>query len=404
MDKEILNTIESEKKRVNEGLELIPSENFASKALLDTMASCLNNKYAEGYSGKRYYGGNEFIDVVESLAMERAKKLFGAEHVNVQPYSGTPANMAAYLALVEPGQKIMGLALEMGGHLTHGHHVSFSGTLFKPVKYAVDEKTHVMDYDQIRSIALKEKPKLIISGASAYPREIDFKAFHEIAEEVGAYSLADIAHIAGLVATGIHKSPFPFTDVVTTTTHKTLRGPRGAMIMCKEAHAEAIDKAVFPMVQGGPHEHVIAAKAVCFHEALQPEFTEYCRQIVKNAKALAGALMDNGFEIVTGGTDNHLMLVDLRKKQITGKEAEDCLDKAGITVNKNTIPYDPRKPWNPSGIRLGTPAITTRGMKEQEMNDIAGWISKALENKNDEEKLKRIKEEIKEFCKDFKVY
>jgi len=403
-DKEIYNLIQKEKERINSGLELIPSENFASPAVLEALGSVFNNKYSEGYPKKRYYGGNEFVDSVETLAIERAKKLFGAEHVNVQPYSGSPANMAVYFALLQPGDKLMGMSLDMGGHLTHGHRVNFSGMLYKSVKYGVDRETEMLDYDEIRKIAEREKPKIIVSGATAYPREIDFKEFHEIAQDVGAYSMADIAHIAGLIAAGVHQSPFPFTDVVTTTTHKTLRGPRSGMIMCKKEFADVIDKAVFPGLQGGPHEHVIAAKAVCFHEAMQPEFKEYAKQIIKNAKALADALMDYGFRLVTGGTDNHLILVDLKNKDVTGKEAEDALDKAGITVNKNMIPYDPRKPWDPSGIRLGTPAVTTRGMKESEMKEIARWINDAIENRNDEDRLKKIRECVKEFVKDFPVY
>ena len=403
-DKEIYNLIQKEKERINSGLELIPSENFASPAVLEALGSVFNNKYSEGYPKKRYYGGNEFVDSVETLAIERAKKLFGAEHVNVQPYSGSPANMAVYFALLQPGDKLMGMSLDMGGHLTHGHRVNFSGMLYKSVKYGVDRETEMLDYDEIRKIAKREKPKIIVSGATAYPREIDFKEFHEIAQDVGAYSMADIAHIAGLIAAGVHQSPFPFTDVVTTTTHKTLRGPRSGMIMCKKEFADVIDKAVFPGLQGGPHEHVIAAKAVCFYEAMQPEFKEYAKQIIKNAKALADALMDYGFRLVTGGTDNHLILVDLKNKDVTGKEAEDALDKAGITVNKNMIPYDPRKPWDPSGIRLGTPAVTTRGMKESEMKEIARWINDAIENRNDEDRLKKIRECVKEFVKDFPVY
>jgi len=403
-DKEIYNLIQKEKERINSGLELIPSENFASPAVLEVLGSVFNNKYSEGYPKKRYYGGNEFVDSVETLAIERAKKLFGAEHVNVQPYSGSPANMAVYFALLQPGDKLMGMSLDMGGHLTHGHRVNFSGMLYKSVKYGVDRETEMLDYDEIRKIAKREKPKIIVSGATAYPREIDFKEFHEIAQDVGAYSMADIAHIAGLIAAGVHQSPFPFTDVVTTTTHKTLRGPRSGMIMCKKEFADVIDKAVFPGLQGGPHEHVIAAKAVCFYEAMQPEFKEYAKQIIKNAKALADALMDYGFRLVTGGTDNHLILVDLKNKDVTGKEAEDALDKAGITVNKNMIPYDPRKPWDPSGIRLGTPAVTTRGMKESEMKEIARWINDAIENRNDEDRLKKIRECVKEFVKDFPVY
>ncbi|MCD6590923.1 MAG: serine hydroxymethyltransferase [Candidatus Aenigmarchaeota archaeon] len=404
IDNEIFELEIKEAQRINEGLELIPSENFPSKAVLRALGSVFNNKYAEGYPGKRYYGGNQYIDIVENLAIERAKKLFGAEHVNVQPYSGSPANIAVYFALLEFGETFMGMNLAHGGHLTHGHKVNFSGKAYRVVHYGVDSETHLIDYDEVRKIALQEKPKIIVSGATAYPREIDFKVFHEIAEEVGAISMADISHIAGLIVAGVHQSPFPFTDVVTTTTHKTLRGPRGAMIMCKEKFAKAIDRAVFPGLQGGPHEHVIAAKAVAFKEAMQPEFKEYGRQIVKNAKALADRLMSQGFKLITDGTDNHLILIDLRNKGLTGKEAEEALDKAGITVNKNMIPYDPRSPFDPSGIRLGTPAVTTRGMKESEMKYIGDLINKAIENYKDNRKLEEIRNEVKELCKDFVIY
>lgn len=404
IDKEIFRAIANEKKRINEGLELIPSENFVSKAVLEALGSVFNNKYSEGYPGKRYYGGNQFVDVVESLAIERAKKLFGAEHVNVQPYSGSPANIAVYFALMEFGDKLMGMSLAQGGHLTHGHKVNFSGITYKVVQYGVDKETQLIDYDEVRKIALREKPKVIVSGATAYPREFDFDEFAEIAKEVGAVSIADISHIAGLIVGGVHKSPFPNTDVVTTTTHKTLRGPRGAIIMCKKKFAEAIDKAVFPGLQGGPHEHQIAAKAVCFKEAMKPEFKNYANQIVKNAKALADSLMDFGFDLVTGGTDNHLILIDLRNKGITGKEAEDALDMAGITVNKNMIPFDPRTPFNPSGIRLGTPAVTTRGMKEHEMKYIGELISKVVENFKNNSILEKIREDVKELTKQFPIY
>ena len=403
-DPEIFRAEQNETRRINEGLELIPSENFPSKAVLEALGSVFNNKYAEGYPGKRYYGGNQYIDIVENLAIERAKKLFGAEHVNVQPYSGSPANIAVYFALLEFGETFMGMNLAHGGHLTHGHKVNFSGKAYRVVHYGVDSETHLIDYDEVRKIALQEKPKIIVSGATAYPREIDFKAFHEIAEEVGAISMADISHIAGLIVAGVHQSPFPFTDVVTTTTHKTLRGPRGAMIMCKEKFAKAIDRAVFPGLQGGPREHVIAAKAVAFKEAMKPQFKEYGRQIVKNAKALADRLMSQGFKLITDGTDNHLILIDLRNKGLTGKEAEEALDKAGITVNKNMIPYDPRSPFDPSGIRLGTPAVTTRGMKENEMKYIGDLINKAIENYKDNRKLEEIRNEVKELCKDFVIY
>jgi len=403
-DEVVYATMMKEIDRVNTGLELIPSENFPSKATLEALGSIFNDKYSEGYPGKRYYGGNKFVDIIENLAIERAKKLFGAEHVNVQPYSGSPANIEVYLALMHPGDTFMGMKLDQGGHLTHGHKVSFSGKLFNAVQYGVNKDTELLDYDEIREIALRTRPKLILSGATAYPRKIDFKAFHEIAEEVGAISMTDIAHIAGLIVGGVHQSPFPYTDVVTTTTHKTLRGPRGAMIMCKEKFARDIDKAVFPGMQGGPHDHVTAAMAVAFGEALKPEFKDYARQIIKNAKALATYLIENGFRLVTGGTDNHLILVDLQSKGVPGKEAEIALDIAGITVNKNTIPFDPRKPFDPSGIRLGTPAVTTRGMKEAEMKHIGKLIAKAIDSKDDLEKLNKIRQDVKELCKLFPVY
>ncbi|MBI4173814.1 MAG: serine hydroxymethyltransferase [Candidatus Aenigmarchaeota archaeon] len=389
---------------MNEGLELIPSENFVSKSVLEALGSIFTNKYAEGYPGKRYYGGNKYTDQVENLAIERAKQLFGAEHVNVQPYSGSPANIAVYVALMKFGDTLVGMSLAQGGHLTHGHPVNFSGKAYRCVQYGVDKETQLLDYDEIRKLAEKEKPKVIVSGATAYPREFDFKEFHAIAQDVGAISMADIAHIAGLVIGGVHQSPFPFTDVVTTTTHKTLRGPRGAMIMCKQAYAEAIDKAIFPGLQGGPHENRIAATAVCLKEAAQPEFKAYAKQIVKNAKALADSLLDHGFTLVTGGTDNHLILADLRNKGVTGKEAETCLDQAGITVNKNMIPYDSRKPFDPSGIRLGTPAITTRGMKESDCKHVGQLIADAIEAKNNAARLRKVRQEVKELCKAFPVY
>jgi len=419
VDMDVHDAIASEARRTNDGLELIPSENFPSKAVLEALGSVMNNKYAEGYpffrkkdgtivwdKTGRYYGGNSYIDVVEKLAIERAKRLFGAEHINVQPYSGSPANIEVYFALLEFGDKIMGMSLAHGGHLTHGHPVNFSGRAYNFAQYGVDEETNLLDYDKIRKIAEKEKPKLILSGATAYPREIDFKEFAEIAKDAGAISMSDIAHIAGLIVGDAHPSPLPFTDVVTTTTHKTLRGPRGAMIMCKEEFAQRIDKAVFPGMQGGPHEHAIAAKAVAFREALEPEFKDYAKQIVKNAKALADGLMDDGFDLVTGGTDNHLILVDLRSKGIDGKEAEGALDAAGITVNKNTIPYDTGTPWRPSGIRLGTPAVTTRGMKESEMKEIAGLVSKAVDAavQKSAEKLEKIRLDVKELANGFPIY
>ncbi|UCC92152.1 MAG: serine hydroxymethyltransferase [Candidatus Aenigmatarchaeota archaeon] len=404
VDPEVFGLEENETMRINEGLELIPSENFPSRSVLHMLGSVFNNKYAEGYPAKRYYGGNVYIDKIEFLAIERAKELFGCEHVNVQPLSGSPANIAVYFALMEFGDKLMGMNLAQGGHLTHGHKVNFSGKSYNVVQYGVDPKTHRIDYDEVRKLAKKEKPKIIVSGATAYPREFDFKAFHEISEESGAVSMADIAHIAGLIVGGVHQSPFPFTDIVTTTTHKTLRGPRGGMIMCKERYAKDIDRAVFPGLQGGPHEHTIASVAVALKEAMQPEFKEYAKQIVKNAKTLAGSLMDHGFTLISGGTDNHLILVDLRNKNVTGSEGETALDRAGITVNKNMIPYDPRTPFDPSGIRLGTPAITTRGMKESEMQQVGELISKAIDNFKNEGELKRIREEVLELCKSFPVY
>jgi len=403
-DPEIHKAIENEIEREETGLELIPSENFISKAVMEALGSALNNKYSEGYPGRRYYGGNKFIDDVETLAIERAKKLFNAEHVNVQPYSGSPANMEVYFALLEFGDKVLGMNLAHGGHLTHGHKINFSGTAYNFVQYGVDRETERIDMDNVRKIAELEKPKLILSGATAYPREIDFKEFHEIAKDVGAISMVDMAHISGLIAGGVHPSPFPFTDVVTTTTHKTLRGPRGAMILCRNEYAEKIDKAVFPGLQGGPHNHTQAAKAVAFKEALQPEFKDYAKQIVKNAKTLAETLMDNGIKLVSDGTDNHLMLLNLTNLGITGKQAEDKLDLAGITVNKNAIPFDPRKPWDPSGIRLGTPAITTRGMKEEEMKIIGELISKVLHNINNESVIKNVREEVRELSSRFPIY
>jgi len=403
-DKAVYETMLKEIERINIGLELISSENLPSKATLEALGSVFNDKYSEGYPGKRYYGGNEFIDVIENLAIERAKNLFGAEHVNVQPYSGSPANMEVYLAFMNPGDTLMGMRLDHGGHLTHGHKVSFTGKLFNAVQYGVNKETELLDYDEIEKIALEAKPKVLVCGASAYPREIDFKAFHKIAKEVGAISMADIAHIAGLIAGGVHQSPFPCMDVVTTTTHKTLRGPRGAMIMCKEKFAKDIDEAVFPGMQGGPHDHVTAAMAVAFGEALKPEFKDYAEQVVKNAKALAESLMENGFRLVTGGTDNHLMVVDLRNKGIAGEEAETVLGSAGISVNKNTIPFDPRKPVDPSGIRIGTPTVTTRGMKEKEMRQIGKFIARAIDAKDNREKLEEIRQEVKELCQAFPAY
>lgn len=378
-DPEIVAAMEAELKRQRDNIELIASENFVSPAVMDAMGTHLTNKYAEGYPGKRYYGGCVNVDVVENLARERAKQLFGCEHVNVQPHSGSQANIAVYFAMLNPGDTILGMNLSHGGHLTHGSPVNLSGKYFNVVPYGVDE-TGFIDYDEFEKIAKECKPKMIVAGASAYARVIDFERIAEIAKAVGAYFMVDIAHIAGLVAAGIHPSPVPYADFVTTTTHKTLRGPRGGMIMCKAEYAAQIDKAIFPGTQGGPLMHIIAAKAVCFKEALSDEYKEYINQVVKNAKALAQALVDEGLDIVSGGTDNHLMLVDLRKANITGKEAEKLLDEVRITCNKNTIPFDPQSPFVTSGIRLGTPAVTTRGMKEEDMKEIAAIIAGTLKD------------------------
>lgn len=403
-DQEIAKAIRSETDRQRYNLELSPSENFVSPAVLEALGSVMTNKYSEGYPHRRYYGGNQFVDVAEDLAIERAKQLFGAEHVNVQPYSGSPANIAVYVGLLELGDKIMGMKLAHGGHLTHGHPVNFSGMAFNFVQYGVDRETHFIDYDGVRRLVIEERPKLIVSGTTAYPRELDFVAFHEIAQEVGAISMADISHIAGLIVGGVHQNPFPFTDVVTSTTHKTLRGPRGAIILCKRKFADAIDRAVFPGLQGGPHDHVNAAKAVAFKEALQPEFKEYAQQIVKNAKALADELLSLGFDLVSGGTDNHIILVDLTKKETTGKQAEKALDEANIACNKNMIPFDPRSPANPSGIRIGTPALTTRGMKEDEMRLVARLIAEVIDNTGDEAVYRKVRAQVRELCDQFPLY
>lgn len=376
-DPELAKAMDSELKRQRRNIELIASENIVSPAVMAAMGSILTNKYAEGYAGKRYYGGCECVDVVETLAIERAKELFGAEAANVQAHSGAQANLAVYFALLEPGDTVLGMSLAHGGHLTHGSPVNLSGKYYNFVSYGVDDDTHRIDYDKLRDIALESKPKLIVAGASAYPRAIDFKRISEIAKEVGAYFMVDMAHIAGLVAAGLHESPVPYADVVTSTTHKTLRGPRGGLILCKEELAQKINKAIFPGIQGGPLEHIIAAKAVCFGEALKPEFKEYQKQVIENAAALAKGLVDRGFDLVSGGTDNHLMLVDLRKMNITGKDLEKRLDEVYITVNKNAIPNDPQSPFVTSGIRIGTPAVTSRGMKAEDMDVIAECIYKA---------------------------
>ena len=403
-DYEIWKVIQDETKRQSENLELIASENFTSEAVLEAQGSVLTNKYAEGYIGKRYYGGCQFVDVAEKLAIERAKKLFNCEHVNVQPHSGTQANMAVYFAVLDIGDTIMGMHLSHGGHLSHGHPANFSGKYFKTVPIGVSKKTGLIDYVEARRLAKKHKPKLIVAGTSAYSRVINWKKFRDICDEVGCYLMADVAHYAGMIAVGLYPSPVPFADFVTTTTHKTLRGPRGGMIMCKEKYASIIDKTVFPGTQGGPLMHVIAAKAVAFGEALKPEFKKYQFQILKNARKLSDSLQENGFKIVSGGTDSHLLLIDLSPKKVTGFEVEKALDKAGITVNKNSIPYDTQKPFITSGIRLGTPAVTTRGMKEKEMQLIADFISEAVKHKDSDTALKKIKEKVKSLCKKFPIY
>lgn len=418
-DKKIFDTIQDELHRQRAGLEMIPSENFTSPAVMEALGSVLTNKYSEGYPGKRYYGGNEFIDVVEKAARFRAKKLFGVEHANVQPYSGSPANQAVYMALMNPGDKVLGMSLTHGGHLTHGWKVSFSGHYYHGVAYGVDRETHRIDFDEVRDMAKKEQPRMIICGASAYPREIDFKIFREIASEVGAYLVADIAHIAGLIVAGVHQSPVDSVDVITTTTHKTLRGPRGAMIMCprtddrlKEKYhpdgkwnlAQLIDRAVFPGLQGGPHNHQTAAIAVALKEANTASFKKYGEQIVKNAKALAKSLQGQNFTLISGGTDNHLLLIDLTNKNISGAEAEALLDSVGITVNKNTIPFDERSPMDPSGIRLGTPALTTRGMHEEDMEEIGGIIGDVIHNPQKADKLKEAAGRVKALTDKYPLY
>lgn len=387
-DNELYRFIMEEKERQRINIELIASENFVSDTVLQAMGSHLTNKYAEGYPGKRYYGGCEFVDKVENLAIERAKKIFGADHVNVQPHSGSNANFGVYFAVLKPGDKILGMDLSHGGHLTHGSPVNLSGSYFNVVFYGVNRETETIDYDQVREIAKKERPKLIVTGASAYPRIIDFKAFRDIADEVGSYFMVDMAHIAGLVAAGLHPNPVGYADFVTTTTHKTLRGPRGGMILCRQEFAQKIDKAIFPGTQGGPLMHVIAAKAACFIEVLDDEFVLYQQQVIKNAKKLSEELMNKGFRLVSGGTDNHLMLVDVRNKNLTGKEAEKILDEIHITTNKNTIPFDTQSPFITSGIRIGTPAVTTRGMKEAEMIELADIMDSALSKKENESMLK----------------
>ncbi len=400
-DPEIMESIDNEVNRQRNKIELIASENFVSEQVMEAMGSYMTNKYAEGYPGKRYYGGCEYVDVAEELARERLKKLFNAEHANVQPHSGSNANLGVYFSVLEKGDKVLGMNLSHGGHLTHGSPVNISGTYFNFVSYGVDKETEVIDYDKVLKIAKEEKPKLIVTGASAYPRIIDFKKFKEIADEVDAYLMVDMAHIAGLVATGLHPSPVPYADFVTTTTHKTLRGPRGGAILCKKEFAKKVDKAIFPGIQGGPLMHVIAAKAVSFKEALSEEFVNYQKQIINNTKALAKALQNKKFRLVSGGTDNHLILIDLRNKNITGKKAEELLDKIGVTTNKNTIPFDPESPFVTSGIRIGTPAITTRGMKEEDMDVIAQIFDETFSNAAGNDTTK---EKVKLLCEKYPLY
>jgi len=404
VDPEISNAIDNEVRRQHEGLELIASENFVSEAVLEAAGSVFTNKYAEGYPGKRYYGGCEFTDVVENLARERVKKLFGAEHANVQPHSGSQANQAAYAAVLQPGDTILGLNLAHGGHLTHGHPLNFSGKTYKIVPYGVTRETETIDYDDLERIATAERPKLIIGGGSAYPRIIDFARMRQIADKVGALYLVDMAHFAGLVAGGAHPSPVPHAHIVTSTTHKTLRGPRSGMILSKQEFAKEIDKTVFPGMQGGPLVHIIAAKAVCFLEASQPSFRDYARQIVVNAKVMAATLAADGYRIVSGGTDTHLMLVDVFAKGMLGSEAEKALGEAGITVNKNAIPFDTNPPMKPSGIRIGTPAVTTRGMKEAEMRQISHWIAEALDHRTDAAVLAKIRKQVLGMAEEFPLY
>jgi glycine hydroxymethyltransferase len=404
VDPEVAAAIDHETRRQHEGLELIASENFVSEAVLEAMGSVFTNKYAEGYPGRRYYGGCEYADVVENLARDRAKRLFGAEHANVQPHSGSQANMEAYAAVLQPGDTILGLNLAHGGHLTHGHHLNFSGKTYKVIAYGVTKETETIDYDDLGRLAEKERPKLIIGGGSAYPRIIDFARMRQIADRVGALYLVDMAHFAGLVAGGVHPSPVPHAHIVTSTTHKTLRGPRAGMILSKQEFAAAIDKVVFPGMQGGPLVHIIAAKAVCFHEALRPEFRGYARQVVLNAKALAETLAGEGLRIISGGTDTHLMLVDVFSKGILGSEAEKVLGEAGITVNKNAIPFDTNPPLKPSGIRIGTPALTTRGMKERELRQVGRWIAEALNNRSDAGLLLKIRRQVLELADGFPLY
>ena len=403
-DPDVYRAISDEVEREEYKLELIASENMVSEAVLEAIGSVMTNKYAEGYPGKRYYGGCEYVDVVESLAIERAKEIFGCDHANVQPHSGSQANMAVYMSVLNPGDTVLGMNLSHGGHLTHGSPVNFSGQLYKVHFYGVRKDDQRIDFDQVRALAKEHRPKMIVVGASAYPRVIDFKNFRDIADEVGAVIMVDIAHIAGLVATGLHPSPVPHAEFVTTTTHKTLRGPRGGMIMCRADLAKGVDKKIFPGIQGGPLMHVIAAKAVALKEAMSPGFKLYQEQVIANARVLGEELASQGYNLVSGGTDNHLLLVDLTNKEVTGKEAEDALVKAGITVNKNTVPFETRSPFVTSGIRIGTPAVTTRGMKESEMRDIAGMIDEAIEARSDDVRLVSIKGRVRELCEGFPFY
>lgn len=403
-DPDVYKSLYGELTRERNQLELIASENIVSEAVLEAQGSVLTNKYAEGYPGKRYYGGCEYVDIAESLAIERAKKIFGAEHANVQPHSGTQANMAVYMMLLKPGDTVLGMNLAHGGHLSHGHPLNFSGIFYRFIPYGVRKDTEYIDYDELERLALEYKPKLIVAGASAYPRIIDFKRIHEIAQKINTLVMVDMAHIAGLVAAGVHPSPVPYADFVTSTTHKTLRGPRGGFIVCKEKYAKDLDRMVLPGIQGGPLMHVIAAKAVAFGEVLHEGFNEYQKQIVKNASALAKELKRLGFRLVSGGTDNHLMLIDLREKKITGNVVEKILDRAGITVNKNVIPFDPEKPFVTSGIRIGTPVVTTRGMKESEMKLVGQYIAEALKHKDDDTVLEEIKEKVRQLCQKFPIY
>jgi glycine hydroxymethyltransferase len=403
VDPDVYNAIEDERRREEEKIILIASENYVSRAVLEAQGSIFTNKYAEGYPGRRYYGGCEYADVVERLAIERTRELFSAEHVNVQPHSGSQANMAVYLSVLRPGDTILGMSLNHGGHLSHGTPVNFSGILYNGITYGVN-KEGLIDYDEVRRLAIEHKPRMIIAGASAYSRIIDFKAFSEIAREVGAYFMADIAHIAGLVATGLHPSPIPYADFVTTTTHKTLRGPRGGLIMCREVYGKVIDKMIFPGIQGGPLVHVIAAKAVALKEALTDRFRDYQQRVIRNAKRLAHELIQRGFKIVSGGTDNHLMLIDLTEKGITGREAEEALDLAGVTVNKNSIPFDTKPPAITSGIRIGTPCVTTRGMNEGEMVEIADIITEVLQNIGKKDVIEGIRDRVRNLCRRFPIY